>query len=243
MVKRLPKVKKIRSDVETRGTRKLRIDDLVTVTPLTHSQAKTFTSYKADKNLLLHGIAGTGKTFLSLCLALEEVMDPSSDYDRVIIVRSIVPTRDIGFLKGDDKEKVSPYEAPYITICSELFNSPSAYDQLVNQGVIEFLPTSFIRGQTFDNSIIVVDECQNLNFHELDSIITRIGNYSKVIFCGDHSQSDFTKDFEKKGILSFIRILKNMGSFDFIEFTIDDIVRSELVKEYIITKYKLNIDG
>lgn len=219
--------------------RKIRIDDLNTISPITDAQKEVCEKYRNNKNLLLHGIAGTGKTFLAMYLSLEEVLDPSIDFKKVTIVRSVVPTRDIGFLKGDDKEKIAVYEAPYIGICEELFNSKEAYESLKSQGTIEFMSTSFIRGSTINKSIIIVDECENLNFHELDSIITRVGEGSKIIFCGDYTQSDFTRQSEKDGLKSFMNILKAMNKFDFVEFSIADIVRSDLVKEYIIIKNKL----
>jgi len=221
--------------------RRIRIDDLDTLEPLTQKQRETISAYRKDKNLLLHGIAGTGKTFLGLSLAFEEVLDPSNDYEFVGIVRSIVPTREIGFLKGDDKEKVSVYEAPYKAICGELFGIPDAYDCLKDQGAVQFMSTSFIRGLTLNNCIIIVDEVQNLSFHELDSIITRVGSNSKIVFCGDYTQSDFNKTSERDGCLAFMKILKQMNHFDFIEFEIEDIVRGPLVKEYIINKYKLGL--
>lgn len=225
----------------TKSQRRIRIDDLEALEPLTQKQRDTVSAYRKDKNLLLHGIAGTGKTFLGMSLALEEVLDPSNDYDFVGIVRSIVPTREIGFLKGDDKEKVSVYEAPYKAVCGELFGIPDAYDCLKEQGVVQFISTSFIRGLTLNNCVVIVDEFENLNFHELDSIITRMGKNSKIIFCGDYTQSDFVKTNEKNGCIDFMKILKEMKSFEFIEFGVDDIVRGQTVRDYIITKYKLGL--
>lgn len=223
------------------GIRKIRIDDLSTISPLTEKQADTIAAYRRNKNLLLHGIAGTGKTFIATSLALEEVLDPSSDYKALYFVRSIVPTRDIGFLKGDDKEKIAVYEAPYKAICGELFNKQDSYDILKTQGAVNFISTSFIRGLTLNDCIIIVDEFENLSFHELDSIITRMGNNSKIVFCGDYTQSDLTKTNEKNGCLDFMRILKSMNDFSFIEFGVEDIVRGKTVKNYIINKYKLGL--
>lgn len=223
------------------GIRKIRIDDLSTISPLTEKQADTIAAYRRNKNLLLHGIAGTGKTFIATSLALEEVLDPSSDYKALYFVRSIVPTRDIGFLKGDDKEKIAVYEAPYKAICGELFNKQDSYDILKAQGAVNFISTSFIRGLTLNDCIIIVDEFENLSFHELDSIITRMGNNSKIVFCGDYTQSDLTKTNEKNGCLDFMRILKSMNDFSFIEFGVEDIVRGKTVKNYIINKYKLGL--
>ena len=222
--------------------KKVRIDDLLTFSPITTNQEKTFQAYHNNKHLLLHGIAGTGKTFMSLYLALEEVLDPSNVYDDVFIVRSVVSTRDIGFLPGDEQEKVSIYEVPYRSICRELFGMKDAYDALKQQNNIKFMSTSFIRGITINNAVVIVDECQNLNFHELDSIITRIGKNSKIIFCGDYTQTDLTRENDKRGILNFMKILNSLKEFETIEFSIDDIVRSDFLKYYIIAKYKLGYE-
>jgi phosphate starvation-inducible protein PhoH len=221
--------------------RRIRIDDLKTVNPLTDNQRKVFAEYKDNKNLLLHGTAGTGKSFLSLYLALEEVLDPSSDFEKVVIVRSIVPTRDIGFLKGTEQEKIEIYEVPYKGICKELFSVSDSYSMLKDQGAIDFISTSFIRGTTLNNCIVIVDEMENLNFHELDSIITRLSDSSKILLCGDYTQTDLTRIEEKKGLIKFMRIIKTIKSFSNIEFGIKDIVRGTLVRDYIIAKE--NIDN
>ncbi len=223
----------------------LKLDDLITVGPLTENQKAAFEAYKKDnKSLILHGSAGTGKTFISIYLALEQVLEKSNkQYNKLYVIRSVVPTRDIGYLPGDKQEKIEVYEDPYMSICAELFECKDAYEKLKQQGVIEFLPTSFVRGITFDNSIIIIDECQNLNFHELDSVITRIGKDCKILFCGDFYQTDFVRENEKQGLKKFIKILNHLPQFANIEFSCDDIVRSDLVKSYILAKNELREQG
>ena len=210
--------------------------------PLTENQKVAFNSFNQDKNLMLHGIAGTGKSFMAMYLSLKQILgDPDSPYKRIVIVRTVVPTRDMGFLPGNSKEKTKVYEAPYYAICNELFGRGDAYDYLKNKNLIEFISTSFIRGITLNDSIVIVDEMQNATLHELDSVITRIGHNCKVIFCGDFRQTDFTREHEKNGLTDFMRIVKSMRSFNLIEFDANDIVRSALVKEYIILKDKMRI--
>ena len=222
----------------------IRIDQMVSVSAVTDNQKKAFQDYKAGKNLFLYGAAGTGKTFVSLYLALQEVLRNESKYDCVYIVRSAVPTREIGFLPGDEEDKTALFQVPYQNMVKFMFEQPNEqafnilYDRLKNQGSLMFLTTSFLRGITLDNAIIIVDEAQNLNFHELDTIITRVGMDSKIMFCGDFFQSDLQKSVEKEGIKKFMSILRGMQSFSNIEFTLGDIVRSGMVKEYLISKIK-----
>ena len=214
------------------------------ISPLTSTQSEVFDAYKDNQNLMLHGVAGTGKTFLSLYLALNDVVQGVDQKKKVIIVRSVVPTRDMGFLPGNQKEKARAYESPYYSICNELFGRGDAYETLKSKGIIEFITTSFVRGITLDNCIVIVDEAQNMAAMELHSAMTRIGQNCKVIFCGDTRQDDLTSERKKEesGLSQFMRILKRMNSFDFIEFGEEDIVRSDLVKEYIITRNRLGLD-
>ena len=215
---------------------------LVEVSPLTDNQRILFDSYAQHKNIVAYGVAGTGKTFITLYNALREVLDDSTPYERVYIVRSLVSTREIGFLPGDHEDKSTLYQIPYKNMVKYMFQMPSdadfemLYGNLKSQETIKFWSTSFLRGTTLDNAIVIVDEFQNLNFHELDSIITRVGENSKICFCGDASQTDLVKTNDKNGIVDFMNILRKMISFDIIEFDVDDIVRSGLVKEYIIAK-------
>jgi phosphate starvation-inducible PhoH-like protein len=209
---------------------------IANVEPLTKAQKDVYEAYEEGYNLLLHGVAGTGKTFLALYLALREVMEGGSPYKKVIIIRSVVPTRDMGFLPGSNADKTKVYETPYERIAIELFGRGDAYQVLKQKRTLEFLSTSFIRGTTYDNAIIVADEIQNMDFGELDSVITRIGENCKVMLCGDFRQTDFRREAEKSGIQKFMKIIDRMESFDVIDFTRDDIVRSGLVKEYIIAK-------
>ena len=215
---------------------------LVDITPLTDNQKILFDSYKQQKNVVAYGVAGTGKTFITLYKALKDVLDETTPYERVYIVRSLVSTREIGFLPGDHEDKADIYQIPYKHMVKYMFQMPSdadfemLYGNLRSQETIKFWSTSFIRGTTLDNAIIIVDEFQNLNFHELDSIITRVGENSKICFCGDATQSDLTKTNDRNGIVDFMNILRKMVSFDIIEFDVNDIVRSGLVKEYIVAK-------
>ena len=206
--------------------------ELREIEPLTRNQLKAFES---DKNLVLHGLAGTGKTFISSYLAYDAMT--KGDYQRLVIIRSAVPTRDIGFLPGTEKEKASVYEEPYKDIAIDLFQRGDAYEILKNKSMVHFMTTSFIRGITLRDTVIIIDECQNMSFHELDSIITRIGENCRVMFCGDFRQADL----KANGLQDFIRVLKRMDKFTFVEFEVEDIVRSDFVKQYIISKYELNL--
>ena len=213
--------------------------ELRKINPLTPNQEKTFNAYNNGYNLILHGYAGTGKSYISLYLALKEILSGSSIYEKIVIVRSVVPSRDIGFLPGSIKEKIKVYEEPYKEICDELFGRGDGYDVLKMKHLIEFTTTSFLRGTTFNNAIVIVDELQNMTFPELDTVMTRMGEQSKVIFCGDFRQTDLTRENEKSGIKHFINITKKMSRFEYVEFEKNDIVRSGLVKDYIIKRTEM----
>ena len=230
---------------QMRRKKPINLDFLADIEPLTENQKKLFSAYKQGKNLFAYGAAGTGKTFITLYNALREVLDELTPYDKIYIVRSLVATREIGFLPGDHEDKSSLYQIPYKNMVKYMFEMSSdqefemLYGNLKSQETISFWSTSFIRGTTFDRSIIIVDECQNLNFHELDSIITRVGEDCKIMFCGDATQTDLIKTNERNGIIDFTRILQAMPEFECIEFGVDDIVRSGLVKSYIVNKINL----
>ena len=225
----------------------INMDLMRDIEPLTENQKILYKAYEANKNIVAYGAAGTGKTFITLYNALQDVLDERTPYEKIYIVRSLVATREIGFLPGDHEDKSSLYQIPYKNMVKYMFQMPDEasfemlYGNLKLQGTISFWSTSFIRGTTLDNAIIIVDEFQNLNFHELDSIITRVGENSKIMFCGDATQSDLIKTNEKNGIIDFMKVLRIMPSFDIIEFGVDDIVRSGLVKEYILAKMEVGV--
>jgi predicted ribonuclease YlaK len=220
---------------------------LLDIEPLTENQKALFRSYQTGQNIVAYGCAGTGKTFITLYNAIADVLNETTPYEKVYIVRSLVATREIGFLPGTHDDKADIYQIPYKNMVKYMFQLSNdaefemLYGNLKQQETIKFWSTSFLRGTTLDNAVIIVDEFQNLNFHELDSIITRVGENSKIMFCGDSTQSDLNKSYERNGIIDFMRVLKVMPSFDMVEFGVDDIVRSGIVKEYIHAKINLNL--
>jgi predicted ribonuclease YlaK len=213
---------------------------LIKINPMTENQKVAFDAWENGENLLLHGLAGTGKTFISLYLSLREILSNQSYYKKIVIVRSVVPTRDMGFLPGSIKEKTRVFELPYHGICNDLFARGDAYDILKGKHIVNFLSTSFIRGSTFNDTIVIVDEINNLTFHELDSVITRLGHNCRLILAGDYRQTDLKYHDEKVGLPKFINIIDQMPYFKHVEFGIDDIVRSDLVKSYIIAKAEMD---
>ena len=222
-------------------------DQLVEMKGVTKNQLEVFKQYAEGKNLFLYGPAGTGKTFVILYNAIKEVLDPKINYNCIYIVRSLMPTRSLAFMPGDEQDKSSLYQVPYDNMLRLMFKLSSEeqfdmmYEELKKQGNISFLSTSFLRGITLDNAIVLVDECQNLNFHELDTIMTRVGQGSKIMFSGDFDQTDLRDDEEKAGLGQFIKIINEMKEFYSCEFDIGDIVRSGLVRSYIIQKYNTGL--
>lgn len=213
------------------------------INPLTDTQKKVFDAYYHDQNLFLSGCPGTGKTFIASFLALQEILSDLSTREKLYIVRSAVPTRQLGYLPGNLKEKMEEYECPYMSIFEELFGKKDAYQSLKQKKKVEFLSTSFLRGITFNDCIVLVDEDSNLNFHELDTLITRAGKNCKLIFCGDVRQCDFDGKREKSGIPEFIKIIRNIKAFTIIDFEVNDIVRSGLCKQYLKQKIYLEERG
>jgi len=222
-------------------------DQLVEMKGVTKNQLEVFKQYATGKNLFLYGPAGTGKTFVILYNAIKEVLDPKTNYNCIYIVRSLMPTRSLAFMPGDEQDKSSLYQVPYDNMLRLMFKLSSEeqfemmYEELKKQGNVAFLSTSFLRGITLDNAIVLVDECQNLNFHELDTIMTRVGQESKIMFSGDFDQTDLRDNEEKAGLGQFIKIINEMKEFYSCEFDIGDIVRSGLVRSYIIQKYNTGL--
>ena len=221
----------------------IKLSDMVEIKPIGDNQKEVFDSYKKGVNQFVFGAAGTGKTFVLLYNALKEVLNTDKKPSRVIIVRAFTPTRE----NASDNTNIEQFETHYKNMVQYMFKQPNddafrmLFDRLKTQGAIQFASTSFLRGLTFDNAIVIVDECQNMNFHELDTVITRIGADTKIHFAGDFFQSDLVDTNERNGLHDFMRILENMKTFTTTEFTIGDIVRSGLVREYLIEKTKLGL--
>lgn len=232
----MTRVKSSKSHLNNNNKAREQNFELKKITPLTENQRKVFDSYYNKQNLVLSGFPGTGKSLLAIYLGLQDAMNIKSYYEKVIIIRSPQPTKAVGFLPGTYEEKLAAYSAPYIGIINELYGRSDAYGILVKKGILDFDGTSFLRGLTFKNSIVIVDECQSMTFHELDTIITRIGTNSKIIFCGDIAQNDLQYTKEQSGLSQFLSILEKMDQFDLINFTMEDCLRSDLVKSYLIAK-------
>jgi predicted ribonuclease YlaK len=225
----------------------INVDYLLNIEPLTDNQRIMFDEYEKGQNIFAYGAAGTGKTFVALYLALRDVLNENTPYEKVYVVRSLVATREIGFLPGTHEDKASLYQIPYKNMVKYMFEMPNdgafdmLYENLKAQETVSFWSTSFLRGTTLDKAIVIVDECQNLNFHELDSIITRVGEDTKIMFCGDASQTDLQRSNERSGIIDFQRILQQMKEVSLVEFGVEDIVRSGLIKSYLIAKINLGL--
>jgi phosphate starvation-inducible protein PhoH len=241
LTKREKRIARQNGDTQEGLTFKTQNFNLKHVNPLTENQRIAFDAFDDGKHLMLHGMAGTGKTFIALSKTIDALMSNTGVQNKIYIVRSVVPTRDMGFLPGNQKEKMKVYEAPYYAICTELFDRSDAYEILKQKNAIEFISTSFIRGITMNNCYVIVDEVNNMTFHELDSVITRIGKGCRVLFCGDFRQSDLTKEQERNGLKDFMKIVGKLNDFVHVDFLEQDIVRSKLVKEYIIARQKLGL--
>ena len=211
--------------------------------PITDNQVRTFRAYDQGDNLFLHGCAGTGKTFISMYLALREIQEKQSRRRKLVIIRTAQSSKDIGFLPGSEKQKLEVYEAAYRAICAELFHRDDAYDILKQKGIIEFHSTSFLRGTTIDDAVILVDEVQNQRYVELRTVLTRTGDHSRVILCGDTKQDDLTSERfkESSGLSDMMRVFRYMGCMSTVEFEIDDIVRSGFVRDFIIAENQLGL--
>lgn len=211
--------------------------------PITDNQITTFRAYDKGDNLFLHGCAGTGKTFISMYLALKEIENGRSRRHKLVIIRTAQSSKDIGFLPGDEKRKLEVYEAPYKAICAELYNRGDAYDILKQKGIIEFHSTSFLRGTTIDDAVILIDECQNQRYVELRTVLTRTGDRSRVVLCGDTKQDDLTSERykESSGLSDMMRVFSRMSDMTAVQFEIDDIVRSGFVRDFIIAENELGL--
>jgi phosphate starvation-inducible PhoH-like protein len=231
------------AQTKSTGNLKIKIDDLRTFDPLTENQKRFFDAYKrGDYFISLLGSPGVGKTFLALLKGLEEVLDRSNSFRKVVIIRSAVQVRDQGFVPGTLEEKMAIYEIPYVDICATLFERRDAWQRLREQGHMEFISTTAIRGMTLDDAIIIVDECQSMTWHELNSVISRCGYRSKIIFVGDLKQNDLIKNKnDVSGLQDFVKVAETMDEFTRINFTSDDIVRSNLTKSWIIACEKLGL--
>lgn len=216
--------------------------DCIDVVPLTDRQQDAFKCWfqRDDSCLAMIGSAGVGKTFLAMYLGINDVLNPTTRQKQLIIVRSCVPTRQTGFLPGTQEEKEEIYQLPYVDVFATLFKRKSTYKDMVDAGLVKFVSTSYVRGMTFDNAIVVVDEVQSMTRHEVDSIATRLGDNSRLLMIGDGYQNDLhaKRGTEISGFDYFVSMAAHIDLFDTVQFTHDDIVRSHFVKQWLIEAEK-----
>lgn len=212
--------------------------ELNNIIPKTDNQQKVFDLYDEGNHLALIGSAGSGKNYVSIFLGLKDMLENGS-FSKIVIIRNIQPVRDVGFLKGSLDEKIQPLSLPYVGIINELFGRDDAFGILTQKNFLEFTSTSYLRGLTFNDTLILVDEVQNLTFHELDTIFSRVGENSRIILCGDFKQSDMDVKREIPGLDQILKIVNKLDNFKIVTFTPNDIVRSGFVKDYIIAKEEL----
>lgn len=232
------KERKTKKKVKSSGYRQPAVPNLRRIHPKTAAQRLVVEAFDNDKNLILHGCAGTGKTFLALYLALNAMLNGHGPKP-VVIIRSVVPVRDIGHMPGRLNEKISLYEATYQGIVSEICDK--SYELLKQNGYIDFTSTSYLRGMTYRDCTIIVDECQNMSEAEIHTVMTRVGEGCRVIFCGDFFQKDYMK--ESSGINTLLKIASKMRSFEIIQFSKEDVVRSGFVREYLFSRLELEEQG
>lgn len=243
--------KEILSSIEIDGlpkllgakSRTIKLQDIKKLDPLTPTQGAFFDAYNGGAMAFsLSGSAGTGKSFIALYHGLLDILDPDSQYDKIIIVRSVAQSRGMGHLPGTVEEKQAPFEAPYIDICTDLIGRKDAYEKLKDMGKIEFFSTSLLRGSTFNNAIVIFDEAQNCTFQEISTVLTRLGTHSKMIVCGDTKQDDLIHSrTDVSGFRDFINVTNSMREFCNFKFTSSDIVRSKFVKSWIVACEKLGL--
>lgn len=210
---------------------------LIEVNPLTANQSSVFTAFSRGEHVICSGSAGTGKTFIALYLSMKLIYSQRTPIDHLVIVRSAVPTRDMGFLPGSIGEKNAVYEEPYANIIDEIHGQPFSYEALSKNDTIHFQTTSFLRGLTWDNCVVILDEAQNMSFHEINSVVTRLGENSRLIICGDRTQTDLCNNgFEK-----LLHVCQWMDDITIVNFTCEDIVRSDFVKRWIIACEEANV--
>lgn len=231
-----PHVTSIPTDFN-RSQKTFSIHDMKSITPMTRNQQRVFDLWKDDYSIVLDGFSGVGKSFLSIYLALKDILDADSVYEKIIIVRSTTSIRSPGFLPGSLEEKNSVFEMPYSQIFDDLFKKKNQYKFMKEAGLVEFHSTAFLRGLSFTNAIVIFDEFQNANYEEIATCIQRIARQSKLILCGDYMQNDLIRmKNDVSGFKKAIDIINMMPDFRKVSFEIADCVRSEFVKSFLVAE-------
>jgi phosphate starvation-inducible PhoH-like protein len=203
---------------------------VVSLVPLNDRQRLYIDAIRAHDQVIVCGYSGTGKTYIAATVAAN--MYATKQIDRIILTRPNVSVgKDLGYLPGDLNEKFSPWAAPVLEVLMQQLGK-GVVDTGIKNGNIEMAPLSTMRGRSFKDAFIILDEAQNTSIPEIKMFLTRIGEGSKVIVNGDIKQSDIN---QQSGLSKIIHLVKKYRmDIPVIEFTVDDIVRSEICKQWII---------
>ena len=228
------KPKRTRRKTTYKGATTRKVSGIV---PKTEKQKELLDALKASSQVFILGPAGTGKTYVTATYAAD--LYTTKEIDKIVITRPHVAVgKELGFLKGDLQEKTMPWALPVLDVLEKHLGKGTV-ETAIKNGNIEMAPLALMRGRSFDNAFIIVDETQNITTHELKMLLTRVGEDTTIVLNGDIQQSDLK---EADGLSKVIHLAKkHMLPVPIIEFGVDDIIRSDICAQWVKVFMKENL--